>query len=83
MTIKLTRQQREQLAAYVITEFGQMVERIALADEMGGYVPDEVAALDHDAVRAQLASWARRIPGEAWDVRLGDSDPNPTYDSPA
>jgi hypothetical protein len=68
---KLTKQQRDALAAYVMTEFGNMLERIACADDLGGYVPDDVAALDLDAVRDQLATWARRIPGDVWDTRLG------------
>jgi hypothetical protein len=76
MTTKLNRQQRDRLAAYVMSEFGNMVERIACADDLGGYVPDDVAALDADAVRAQLATWAQRIPGDVWDTRLGDPDAN-------
>jgi hypothetical protein len=75
MTTKLTRQQREALADVVMTHLGNLVEMVN--DEHGPYsYVAELWGTDPDVIRAQLATWARRIPGDAWDTRLGNPDPN-------
>lgn len=65
---KLTRKQRDLLAAAAIRQLGN------LAEFTSEFAP-ELAGVDYRLVSAQLATWARRLPGDAWDLRLGDPDP--------
>jgi len=69
---RLSREQQQRLASSVIDTLGNLAEQIA-DGEM--WWQDESAAPAADLI-AQLAVWARRIPGDAWDTRLGDPDPN-------
>ena len=59
---RIAREQREEAA---------QAAKTALADAMEGFLTED----DEDAnekVRTTFAAWARRIPGEGWDDRLGD-----------
>ena len=61
-TGRLAKEQRDAVAQAAKTALADVAE--ALIEEYGA---------DHDEqVRSMLATWARRIPGEAWDNRLGE-----------
>lgn len=58
---KLAREQRAAMAE---------VAKAALADAMEQYLTEDDDA--NEKVRLTFAVWARRIPGDAWDERLGE-----------
>ena len=59
-TGRLAKEERETIAFEAKAALADLAER--LVEEMGE---------DHEAqVLSMLATWARRIPGEAWDTRL-------------
>lgn len=61
-TGRLAKEQREFIAESAKAALADLVE--TLTEALGN---------DHDEqVRSMLATWARRIPGEAWDNRLGE-----------
>jgi hypothetical protein len=60
---KLNREQQRDLAAEVIDQIANILDR----DDAHMYG-------DPETVRAQLATWAARLPGTYWDTRLGDPD---------
>ena len=69
MITPLTRTQQRTLAALVIDALANLAE----------YPPDCLTAGECDdahpeAIRAQLATWARRLPGDAWDIRLDEQE---------
>jgi len=65
-TNRITREQREALAQLVLAQVGNLVEF------WSEYTERDPALADLDALTArdQLATWMRRLPGEAWDIRL-------------
>lgn len=66
----MTQEQKRMLAMLLIERMGDMVET------WGEYwAPEQLAGVAATEIRQQLAVWARRLPGIAWDTRLGSSDP--------
>ena len=61
----MNRKQKEALAFEVLTRIADL----PLIFEENG-VPPELDGVSLDEIRAQLALWAKKLPGTAWDYRL-------------
>ena len=69
----LTREQKQRLAGVLIAHTGTLVE-FWTENTTTGYYQD-VADLDFEEARQQLADWLGRLPGREWSVFL----PQPSY----
>lgn len=72
MSKELTDTEKKRLVARVLLgEAGTLVEFWSekAADRME---PEEAEQIDGEFARQCLASWLKRLPGDDWDIRLGD-----------
>lgn len=63
----LSRKQKDDLAWIVLLAMGDLAEQAAI----GGIGSGELDDVNPEDVREQIATWARRLPGDKWDTRLG------------
>jgi hypothetical protein len=68
----LNREQKGELAAQVIRQVGNLVEfwNEHEDDLPEGHPLKNVALAE---IRDQVATWMAKLPGDAWDVRLGSA----------
>ena len=64
----MTNKQKTELAWYVMQKMGNIVEFWGEDD----YCDDSIRNLSPEEVQKQIAIWARRLPTDSWDLRLGN-----------
>ncbi|HRH47071.1 MAG TPA: hypothetical protein PKY82_35825 [Pyrinomonadaceae bacterium] len=62
----LTNKQKEALAFQVMSAAGNIVEFGTYQDST------ELADVNPEIIKEQLAKWMKMLPGNVWDLRLGD-----------
>jgi hypothetical protein len=66
------REQKALIAEALITQAGTLAESWGEMSQTMTSNPDAAQDIDVEFVRECLATWLKRLPGTAWDVRLGN-----------